>query len=82
MTKMQMEPTNRGTLVETIDGIRSDHLSGGAGSAWNVGGSIRPPTGGGCAAPLWRLRQHPCLSFLQGERVWWVVIAGYKSVIP
>ena len=54
--EMQTEPKNRGTSVETIDGIRSDHLSGGAGSAWNVGGSIRPPTGGGCAAPLWRLR--------------------------
>ena len=54
--KMQTELENRGTSVESIEGIRSAHLSGGVGFAWNVGGSIRPLTGGGCAAPLWRLR--------------------------
>ena len=79
---MQMELENRGTSVGSTEGIRSAHLSGGVGFAWNVGGSIRPLTGGGCAAPLWRLRQNPCLSFLQGERVCWVEIAGSKSVIP
>jgi len=55
-TKMRMELEIRGTSVGSIDGIRSAHLSGGVGFAWNVGGSIRPLTGGGCAAPLWRLR--------------------------
>jgi hypothetical protein len=53
---MQTELENRGTSVGLMDGIQSAHLSGGVGFAWNVGGSIRPLTGGGCAAPLWRLR--------------------------
>ena len=53
---MQTELENNGTSVGSIDGIRSALLSGGVGFAWNVGGSIRPLTGGGCAAPLWRLR--------------------------
>jgi hypothetical protein len=79
---MQTELENRGTLVGSMDGIWSAHLSSGVGFAWNVGGSIRPLTGGGCAAPLWRLRYNPCLSFLQGERIWRVEIVGYKSVIP
>ena len=48
---MRTEPEIRGTLVGSTEGIRSAHLSGGVNFAWNVGGSIRPPTGGGCAAP-------------------------------
>ena len=53
----QTELENRGTSVRSVDGIRSAHLSGGVGFAWNVEGSIWPLTGGGCAAPLWRLRR-------------------------
>jgi len=52
----QTELENRGISVGLIDGIRSALLNGGVGFAWNVGESIGPLTGGGCAAPLWRLR--------------------------
>jgi hypothetical protein len=39
-TKMQTELANRGTLVGSMDGIRSAHLSGGEGFTWNVGRTI------------------------------------------
>jgi hypothetical protein len=49
--KMQTELANRGTTVGSMDGIRSSHLSGGVGFAWNVGGRTRPPIGGAAAPP-------------------------------
>jgi hypothetical protein len=55
MTTMRTEPEIRGTSVVSQDGIRSTRLNSSAGLAWNVGGRTRPPTGGGCATPLWRL---------------------------
>jgi hypothetical protein len=54
-TKMQTELANRGTLVRSMDGIRSAHLSDGVGFTWNVGRTIGLPTGGGFTAPLCRL---------------------------
>ena len=76
-TKTQTEPANRGTTVELMDGIRSAHLSGGVGFVWNVGGRTQPLTVGRLRRPVLRLCQSPYLSFLQGERVWRVEIAGY-----
>ncbi len=48
---MQTEPKNRGTLVGSLDGIRSARLSGGVGFAWNVGRTIGLITGGGLSSP-------------------------------
>ncbi len=58
------------------------HLNGGNGFTENAGRTLGLFVGGGFAAPLRRLCHCPCLPWTKGKQVWWVEIAGYKSVIP
>jgi hypothetical protein len=48
----------------------------------NVGRTLGLLAEGTFAAPLWQLCHCPCLPLTKGKQVWWVEIAGYRSVIP
>jgi hypothetical protein len=58
------------------------HLHGGNSFTENAERTLGLFAGGGFAAPLRRLCHRPCLPLTKGMQVWWVEIAGYKSVIP
>jgi hypothetical protein len=58
------------------------HLNGGSNFIGNAGRTLGLFAGGDFAAPLRRLCHHPCLPLTKGRQVWWLEIAGYKSVIP
>jgi hypothetical protein len=59
-----------------------DHLNGGDGFTGNVVRTLGLLAGGSFAAPMRRLFHRPCFPLTKGRQVWWVVIVGYKSVIP
>ncbi len=50
--------------------FRRTRLSSGGGFTGNVGRKLGLLTGGGFAAPLWRMCHHPYLPFSYGRRIW------------
>jgi len=73
-TKMQTELENRGTLVGSIDGIRSALLSGGVGFAWNVGEAFGPSQGAAVPPPCGDCTKTLAYLFCKGN-----ASGGWKS---